>query len=203
VKFIDLSKESVNTRAWLKANRDKLDPNVVLVENLSQFKTEPSLLLDVENPQLLFTALGYPEEKRKAFDDIHYQYLQNKAGLECYERALELNKAAVAKLLPRPDRFFPRPTGATPLLAHSKGSVWRLDVSDRERYKIGIRTAEHIWRWIKARPYGGNREWTNTPPSIAGSYRYPKIINDDLVIGCQTIPLWAVEDLAIEKGWRD
>jgi len=82
-------------------------------------------------------------------------------------------------------------------------------VKNASGYSMGLKTAERLW--IKVEPYWRNQSADPKANSnrikrldaftIDGSYRYPEIYSDRLVIGCQTIQRNVVETLAKEQGW--
>ena len=114
-------------------------------------------------------------------------------------------RAIITEMLykPEPDYTFAKVPDGRSLTDELK--LMKSVIINKGGYQMGYKTAKKVWEHAKPRwkqydlkqKVDGDQLWV----TASGYSKWMVVKSDKIEIGCQTIPRWIVEQLAVHQGW--
>lgn len=114
-------------------------------------------------------------------------------------------RAIITEMLykPEPDYTFAKVPDGRSLTDELK--LRKSVVINNNGYQMGYKTAKNVWEHAKTRwkQHDLNQDVDKVQLRVnaSGYDRWMIVMSDEIIIGCQTIPRWVVEQLAVHQGW--
>lgn len=114
-------------------------------------------------------------------------------------------RAIITEMLhkPEPDYTFAKVPDGRSLTDELK--LRKTVVINNSGYQMGYKTAKNVWEHAKTRwkQYDLKQDVDRGQLRVnaSGYSKWMNVKSDKIEIGCQTIPRWVVEQLAVQQGW--
>jgi hypothetical protein len=183
-------------------DRSKLPNNAIglnIVMSMAYASGKPVMIVD--NATVFFSSVNLLDSLEKGTDDWkliveHHKLSINEDDLRILQRATELRKDILAKITPAwKFQGVLKGWDVSQIIVSGSGVVRRKG----DNHQIGLMSLRRLWkRYAEYLVLGG----ASTMSVVASGYnKTAHFSHTEIVVGCQTIQRYEIEQFALSQGW--